>query len=469
MSTTHRQSIHSIHNKKFWTEFFYLYESLPALWDMNNPLYKNRQVKCDAYDIMVDKLREIEPKADREDVLRKINIFRTNYRRECSRINASLQEGRHYQSTLWYFDLLCFLQTTDSRRDRKRKLLDNNDGEKSIMRKRRANIIIQKSSDQFKVSPKKEQIIEYQPNPTHNYEYQLEEEPDFEYAHDELASALVDSKSDCTSEIQTNPLDINNCVEEDDDEEDDQSQTQEYHEHENEYQNYELQRNNKKIELTTDNVITTDTRLDITDESQEQQEFQEYNGENESMPTTHWSIKTTNTPNIQVQKQTGADSLSTLKLNDINDVTSTKFVRNVKTMTSRNSSLQCYGKLSESSEILAKSWAVQYDELKPDQKILARKAINDILFEGCMGHLAIGNNGRVIVNDGNGYANLKTINTNDTHEEVESGEIYEQATLTTTPNSSMPGLTTVTPTVVTVTANIGSNPKSNENEEWLKL
>lgn len=128
-----RQSIHSIHNKKFWTEFFYLYESLPALWDMNNPLYKNRQVKCDAYDIMVDKLREIEPNADREDVLRKINIFRTNYRRECSRINMSLQEGRHYQSTLWYFDLLCFLQTADTRRDRKRKLMIDDDGEKSIM------------------------------------------------------------------------------------------------------------------------------------------------------------------------------------------------------------------------------------------------------------------------------------------------------------------------------------------------
>lgn len=129
--STQRQTIHSIHNKKFWTEFFYLYESLPELWDVNNPMYKNRQVKCDAYDIMVEKLRDIEPNADREDVLRKINIFRTNFRRECSRINISLKEGRHYQSTLWYFDLLCFLQTPDTKRDRKRKLGD--DGEKSIM------------------------------------------------------------------------------------------------------------------------------------------------------------------------------------------------------------------------------------------------------------------------------------------------------------------------------------------------
>lgn len=132
MSSQQRQAIHSIHNKKFWTEFFYLYESLPALWDVNNPLYKNRQVKGDAYDIMVDKLREIEPTADREDVLRKINIFRTNYRRECSRINLSLQEGRQYKSTLWYFDLMNFLQTADTRRERKRKIID--DGiEKSIM------------------------------------------------------------------------------------------------------------------------------------------------------------------------------------------------------------------------------------------------------------------------------------------------------------------------------------------------
>lgn len=134
MSTTlpQRQTIHSIHNKKFWTEFFLLYESQPALWNVNSQQYKNRQIKSNAYDTMVQKLREIQPDADREDVLRKINIFRTNYRRECARINLSHREGRVYKSTLWYFDMLSFLQTPETRRERKRKLIDD-DGEKTIM------------------------------------------------------------------------------------------------------------------------------------------------------------------------------------------------------------------------------------------------------------------------------------------------------------------------------------------------
>lgn len=45
--------------------------------------------------------------------------------------------------------------------------------------------------------------------------------------------------------------------------------------------------------------------------------------------------------------------------------------------------------LSEASEALAKSWAIQYEEMAPTQRILARKAIADILFEGCMGNLRI--------------------------------------------------------------------------------
>ncbi|XP_065361716.1 uncharacterized protein LOC135955299 [Calliphora vicina] len=448
MSTTHRQSIHSIHNKKFWTEFFYLYESLPALWDMNNPLYKNRQVKCDAYDIMVDKLREIEPNADREDVLRKINIFRTNYRRECSRINTSLQEGKHYQSTLWYFDLLCFLQTTDTRRDRKRKLDD--DGEKSIMRKRRGNNIMHNSSDQFMITPKKEHLIEYPTHSTHEFEYDLDEDPDYDYVPDELAHTLVESKSDSTSEIQQNPLD----------DEDEQSQ-QDYQRHQDEFQSYALQRNiqtnnNQKIQLTGE-IITTETSLEMNDESQEQHEFQEYaaDNENETMQTAQWCIKTTNAQNIasiQMQKPELHSATNCVNLNE------TKFVRDVKTMTSSNSQ-HCCSKLLESSEILAKSWAIQYGELSQDQKLLARKAISDILFEGCMGNLAIGSNGRVTI-DGADYRNVKTKESS-VNDDVESGEIYEQSTNVATPTKSGIG--------AGATGSVASTSKVHTADEWLKL
>lgn len=55
--------------------------------------------------------------------------------------------------------------------------------------------------------------------------------------------------------------------------------------------------------------------------------------------------------------------------------------------------------LSDASETLAKSWAIQYEEMAPTQRILARKAIADILFEGCMGNLRINRNERTTVDN----------------------------------------------------------------------
>lgn len=60
-----------------------------------------------------------------------------------------------------------------------------------------------------------------------------------------------------------------------------------------------------------------------------------------------------------------------------------------ETKTRCESSRQGHSSLSEASEVLARSWAIQYEEMAPTQRILARKAIADILFEGCMGNLRI--------------------------------------------------------------------------------
>lgn len=330
------------------------------------------------------------------------------------------------------------------------------------------------------MTTKKDQLIEYQPHTTHDFEYDLEEEPDFDYAPDELTHVLVDGKSDCTSELQSNPLDINNCVEEED-EEDEQSH-QEYNSQPEEFQNFTIHRNNHKIKLTADNVeqlarevITTEAALEINEESQEPQVFHEYKTENQSIPVSNqWCIKASNAQNIatiQLQKQSGLQTGITNS--DLSTATaagvSSKYVRDVKTMTCSSISQPCCGKPSQSSDILAKSWAVQYDELTPDQKLLARKAINDILFDGCMGRLAINSNGRIVTIDGNNeYTNIKTVTVNANGEEVESGDIYEQSAMaTTSSNSSTSGGGVAT---VTVTANVGgSNSKIHANDEWLKL
>lgn len=66
-----------------------------------------------AYDALVQKLREVNPVADRETVIRKINTLRTAFRREYKKVRSSqrmVKNPRHrYRSSLWYYDILKFV------------------------------------------------------------------------------------------------------------------------------------------------------------------------------------------------------------------------------------------------------------------------------------------------------------------------------------------------------------------------
>ena len=96
-------------NKKFWSEFFELYKSLPALWDLKHPDYSHRDCKIEGYNKLVVKLKELYPEANRDLVVGKINTYRTSFRKELRKIREYKRKGITIAPTLWYFDNLSFL------------------------------------------------------------------------------------------------------------------------------------------------------------------------------------------------------------------------------------------------------------------------------------------------------------------------------------------------------------------------
>lgn len=103
-------------NQKFVCEFIELYRDLPCLWKYNCKDYRNRQVKSSAYDALVAKMKEVDPRADRNSVMRKINALRTAFRREYKKVRHSMLMAKtvpgptkRYFSSLWYYDLIKFV------------------------------------------------------------------------------------------------------------------------------------------------------------------------------------------------------------------------------------------------------------------------------------------------------------------------------------------------------------------------
>ncbi|KAL1516305.1 hypothetical protein ABEB36_000224 [Hypothenemus hampei] len=98
---------------EFLSEFIKLYRSFPCLWQIKSKQYSDRDKKRQAYDILIQKYKEVDHAAKKETIIKKINSLRTVYRKELSKVNNSIRSGAGdediYKPTLWYFDLLSFL------------------------------------------------------------------------------------------------------------------------------------------------------------------------------------------------------------------------------------------------------------------------------------------------------------------------------------------------------------------------
>lgn len=107
-------------SREFLAEFIALYESFPCIWRVKSKEYSDRDKKRQAYEILVDKFKEIDANANRETVIKKINSMRSVYRKELAKVNQSHRSGAGeydiYKPSLWYFDLLHFLNDQETPR-----------------------------------------------------------------------------------------------------------------------------------------------------------------------------------------------------------------------------------------------------------------------------------------------------------------------------------------------------------------
>ena len=97
-------------SRDFWYDFILLYKSFPCLWDVKDPSYVKRDQKKEAYDVLVAKINEIDASANADTVKRKIDSFRTAFRREEKKVIMSMHSGATddeiYTPTLWYYRIL---------------------------------------------------------------------------------------------------------------------------------------------------------------------------------------------------------------------------------------------------------------------------------------------------------------------------------------------------------------------------
>nr|XP_023026004.1 uncharacterized protein LOC111514011 [Leptinotarsa decemlineata] len=107
-------------NRELLEDFIREYQNHPCLWHVKSKDYHNKAKRDAAYNILVEKYKLIDANADKDTVVKKMNSFRTNYRREKKKIedadHSEMDKDERYEPTLWYYHLFHFIRDQETPR-----------------------------------------------------------------------------------------------------------------------------------------------------------------------------------------------------------------------------------------------------------------------------------------------------------------------------------------------------------------
>ncbi|XP_077300444.1 uncharacterized protein LOC143921154 [Arctopsyche grandis] len=119
-----------IMSKGVLEEFINIYQNSPCLWRIKSKDYHNRNKRDAAYNKLINKLKEIEPSANKDFVVKKINNLRSNARKEAKKVMESKSTGMGadvYEPKLWYYHLFDFLVNQHNQRASQSNMSSDNE------------------------------------------------------------------------------------------------------------------------------------------------------------------------------------------------------------------------------------------------------------------------------------------------------------------------------------------------------
>jgi hypothetical protein len=88
-------------------EFIEEFRSHPSIWKIKSKEYHNREMKERAYSALTEKVKTVDPRVNKETVLKKINNLRSSFRKERKKVlmaKSGMSTEDLYVPKLWYYN-----------------------------------------------------------------------------------------------------------------------------------------------------------------------------------------------------------------------------------------------------------------------------------------------------------------------------------------------------------------------------